>query len=119
MAPSPYLETIGSLTMKRSLEVYGRTSGSALLGCRATVDHQLAARHIRRFVRREVEDAVGDFIRRADTSHREPAETLLPGGSVLQHVLDHVGRDRSGVNGVTTDVFFRVLDGRRLGEESH
>src|SRR5881396_1753900 len=69
-----------------------------LLGGRAAVDHQFATRHVRRFVGREVDDAVSDVFRRSHTSHGQAPQALLPLRLVLQHVLDHVGRDRTGVD---------------------
>src|SRR5437867_12029819 len=90
-----------------------------LLGGRAAVDHQFATRHVGRFVGRQVDDAVGDVFGRSRASHRETPQALLPLRLVLQHVLDHVGRDRAGVDGVAADVLLGVLDGRRLGEEAH
>src|SRR5262245_43456387 len=90
-----------------------------LLGGRSAIDHQLAARHERRLVGGEVDDAVGDVLRRPHPSHGQSAQTLLPVSFVLQHVLDHVGRNRAGMDGVAADAFLGVLDCCRLREQAH
>src|SRR5215471_8947138 len=83
------------------------------------IDDELAPRHERRLVRGQKQHAIGDVLRRADTPHREATHALLELSLVLQHVLDHIGRDRSGVHRIAADPFLRVLDRRRLGEEPY
>src|SRR5215471_13257772 len=52
-----------------------------------TVDDQFAARHERRLVGRQKDDAVGDVFGRADAAHRQSAHTCLQLRLVLEHIL--------------------------------
>src|SRR5215510_16520889 len=82
-----------------SVNAMSTLSSRGLFRGGATVDDELAARHVGRFVGRQVEHAVGDFLRRAHASHGQAAESLLPGRTTLEQILDHVGGDRAGVHG--------------------
>src|SRR6266850_3860779 len=50
----------------------------SLFCCGAAVDHELAARHVRRLVGREVYHTVGDLLGRSHTHHGQAPPVLLP-----------------------------------------
>jgi hypothetical protein len=96
------------------------TCASTLLGDKTTVNDQLCPCHKGGLVRGEIQGTVGDVLRGAESPQGNRAQTPLHGRlRVFVAALQHGGIDGTGVDGITPDLIFGVLDGGDFGKDAH
>src|SRR5712691_5264250 len=92
----------------------------ALLGDKTTVNDQLCPGHKGGLIRGEIQGAVGDVLRGAEPPQGNGAQTPLHGHlRVGMAALQHGGIDGTGMDGITPDLIFGVLDGGDFGKDAH
>src|SRR5438094_3185681 len=91
-------------------------SEGALAGSPAAVDEQRAAGHVRRRVGGEEHDRARNFIELAPASHWNAIDELLIRLGIAQQLFVHVGRERTGADGVAGDAGPRPLEREDPGQ---
>src|SRR5690242_12131569 len=82
------------------------------LRCRTPVDHQLSPSDICRFVRRQIEHAIGNIVGSAEPTQRGPGNGPLSPLWVRAIAPNGQGRLAiPGVHRIDADILFGVLDG--------
>src|SRR2546425_1990103 len=91
--------------------------GAMLLRERSAVDDELAAGHVRRVVRSEIEHRVDDLGHRPHSPQRHSLQPSLQRLLVGNGAVEHLGVDRARMHGVAADLVLGVLAGRDLRED--